>query len=171
MKWKQNPLKDPIPNSNNAKLMIVHRLLLSVDLSKPSFVSLPKAWFIYLLIGVGGILFIISCCGFVGTASRNPFELGSAAFIFFTHNNWENKVILKDASGRFNSVYDFMHVHWSVLRWIGISVSVLQVIAMVLALYLRTVFKREWHNKGHSDGGDEHIVPLPRVRPSNNNNN
>ncbi|RYQ94792.1 hypothetical protein HN51_045471 [Arachis hypogaea] len=178
LKWKQNPLKDPIPNSNNAKLMIVHRLLLSVELSKPSFDLLPKAWFIYLLIVIGGILLIISCSGFVGIASRTPscllfyceflallviVELGSAVFIFFAHN-WE-KVIPKDTSGRFISVYGFMNVHWSVLRWIGLGVFVLQVIAMLLALYLRSVFKKDHDN----NDDNERIVHLSRVRPSNNN--
>ncbi|XP_057730740.1 tobamovirus multiplication protein 2A-like [Arachis stenosperma] len=165
LKWKQNPLKDPIPNSNNAKLMIVHRLLLSVELSKPSFDLLPKAWFIYLLIGIGGILLIISCSGFycVFLALLVIVELWSAAFIFFTHN-WE-KVIPKDTSGRFISVYGFMNVHWSVLRWIGLGVFVLQVIAMLLALYLRSVFKRD----DNDNDDNERIVHLPRVRPSNNN--
>ncbi|KAK4801395.1 hypothetical protein SAY86_021882 [Trapa natans] len=46
-------------------------LLMTVPLSSSIFDNLPKAWFIYLFIGVGVVLFVISCCGCIGTVTRN----------------------------------------------------------------------------------------------------
>uniref|UniRef100_A0A2P2KH72 Uncharacterized protein MANES_17G019600 n=1 Tax=Rhizophora mucronata TaxID=61149 RepID=A0A2P2KH72_RHIMU len=73
-------------------------MLMAVSLSERIFDKLPAAWFIYLFIGVGVILFVISCVGCIGTVTRNGcclrfysvliillilVELGCAAFIFF----------------------------------------------------------------------------------------
>ncbi|MBA0718580.1 hypothetical protein Golax_006322 [Gossypium laxum] len=46
-------------------------MLMAVSLSSSIFDNLPKAWFLYLFIGVGVVLFIISCFGCIGTATRN----------------------------------------------------------------------------------------------------
>ncbi|XP_061356884.1 tobamovirus multiplication protein 2A-like [Gastrolobium bilobum] len=174
-KWKQSLSKEI--RESNTKQMIAHRLLLAIDSLKHSSDSLPKPWFIYLLIGIGAFLFIISCIGYVGTASRSPcgllsiflycvflvvlviVELGTSAFIFFEHN-WK-KVIPKDRSGTLQRVYHFLHVNWKIIRWVALGVFILQVIAMVLAVYLRSVFKRARYDNSDDD---EHIVYLPRAR-------
>ncbi|KAK7283851.1 hypothetical protein RIF29_13599 [Crotalaria pallida] len=168
-KWKQNPSKEI--HVSNVKFMVPHRLLLAIELSKSSF---PKAWFIYLLVGLGAILFVISCFGYVGTASRSHccllfysvllaalviVEIGVAAFIFFDHS-WKED-IPSDRSGTFQSFHHFLYANWEVMRWIALGVFVLQVIAVILALYLQSVFNRALYDTSDED---ERVVYLPRTR-------
>ncbi|KAG4390870.1 hypothetical protein GLYMA_05G070266v4 [Glycine max] len=73
-------------------------MLVAVSLSNSFLDDLPKAWFIYLFIGIGAVLFVISCFGCIAALTRNGcclsfysvlvlllilVELGCAAFIFF----------------------------------------------------------------------------------------
>ncbi|CAA2996981.1 tobamovirus multiplication 2A [Olea europaea subsp. europaea] len=96
-------------------------LLMAVYLADSIFDKLPKAWFIYSFIGIGVILFIISCCGCIGTAARNGccltcyavllillilIELGLAAFMFFD-KNWR-AVILTTSVIFIPSVWKFL---------------------------------------------------------------
>ncbi|THU56778.1 hypothetical protein C4D60_Mb11t20790 [Musa balbisiana] len=76
--------------------------------------------FIYLFIGVGVTLFVISCFGCIAAVTRNGcclsfysflvtllirVELGAAAFILFDHS-WKD-YIPADVTGNFDMIYDF----------------------------------------------------------------
>ncbi|KAF1873571.1 hypothetical protein Lal_00027609 [Lupinus albus] len=46
-------------------------MLMAVSLSDSIVDKLPKAWFIYLFIGIGVVLFVISCFGCIGAVTRS----------------------------------------------------------------------------------------------------
>ncbi|PON43388.1 Tetraspanin/Peripherin [Trema orientale] len=121
-------------------LIQLGRPLLAVSLSANIFDNLPKAWFIYLFIGIGAILFIISCFGCVGAVTRNGcclscysvlvillilVELGCAAFIFFD-KSWEEE-IPTDKTGDFDKIYAFLKENWKIARWVALGAVVLEV--------------------------------------------
>ncbi|XP_050899494.1 tobamovirus multiplication protein 2A [Lathyrus oleraceus] len=114
-----------------------------------------KSLIIYVTIGVGAIFIIVSCLGSIGTATRSPCclitycvflvpliisELGIALLIFFDHS-WK-KVIIDGINEDYFTVYKFVNHHWNVIKWIALGVFILQVIALVLAIYLQCVFNR-----------------------------
>ncbi|KAI4323362.1 hypothetical protein L6164_022975 [Bauhinia variegata] len=140
VKWKQDPSKKL--STDNAKYMVAHRLLFAIESSKSFSDSLPRAWNCI----KEPLLFILFFL----------LEFGLAAFILFKPN-W-TEVISRDKSGNFHSVYHFMNFHWKVIRWVALAILILQVIAMILALYLRSVIKGAYY-----DGDDEPIAYLPHV--------
>ncbi|KAF3608576.1 hypothetical protein DY000_02046964 [Brassica cretica] len=115
-------------------------MLMAVALSSNVFDNLPKAWFIYLFIGIGVVLFVTSCCGCVGTCSRSICclscyslllillilaELGAAAFIFFD-NSWRDQ-IPSDKTGNFDTIYHFLKENWNIVRWVALGAVVFEV--------------------------------------------
>ncbi|KAA8522093.1 hypothetical protein F0562_012593 [Nyssa sinensis] len=105
-------------------------MLLAVSLSSSIFDHLPKAWFIYLFIGIGVVLFVISCFGCIGAVTRNGcclicysvlvillilVELGCAAFIFFD-KSWKDE-IPTDKTGDFHMIYEFLEENWKIVKW------------------------------------------------------
>ncbi|KAK7405455.1 hypothetical protein VNO78_06763 [Psophocarpus tetragonolobus] len=139
--WKQNPSKE----SNTNYYFIAHRMLQAIHPTTYfSFDLLPKAWYY--------CVFLVALV---------TVELGIGAFMFFEHN-WK-EVMPKDRSGCFYRVYHFVNVNWEVARWVALGVLILQVIAMILALYLVTLFNHAtWHRK--SD--DEVYLPKVRITPN-----
>lgn len=152
--YKQGSSDSPIaPVSAEETLIQLGRpLLLSVPLSNNILDKLPKAWFIYLFIGVGGILFVISCCGCIGASARNGcclttyavfivmlilVELGCAAFIFFDHD-WDDE-LPTDKTGNFDMIYDFLKHHWSIAKWVLLGIVVLEALLFLLAVIVRAV--------------------------------
>ncbi|EYU17843.1 hypothetical protein MIMGU_mgv1a0124672mg, partial [Erythranthe guttata] len=120
-------------------------MLLAVSLADNIFDKLPKAWFIYLFIGLGGIVLFIACCGCIGTATRNGCcltcysllvillilaELGFAAFIFFD-DDW------KDVNWKFSMIYDFLDDHWKIVKWVALGAVILEALIFLLALIVR----------------------------------
>ncbi|CAI9756424.1 unnamed protein product [Fraxinus pennsylvanica] len=61
----------PIAPPGGELVQLGRPMLMAVSLADSIFDKLPKAWFIYSFIGIGVILFVISCCGCIGTAARN----------------------------------------------------------------------------------------------------
>ncbi|CAK9167646.1 unnamed protein product [Ilex paraguariensis] len=61
----------PAPSSEGF-VQLGRPMLMVLSLSSSSiFDNLPKAWFIYLFIGLGVMLFVVSCFGCIGTAMKN----------------------------------------------------------------------------------------------------
>ncbi|MQL86854.1 hypothetical protein Taro_019389 [Colocasia esculenta] len=112
-------------------------MLMLVTLSESILDKLPRAWFIYLFIGVGAILFFISCVGCIGATTRNGCclsfysfllillilaQLGCAAFIFFDHD-WKD-LIPADKTGDFDMVYDFLKENWKIIKWVALGIVI-----------------------------------------------
>ncbi|XP_020094500.1 tobamovirus multiplication protein 2A-like [Ananas comosus] len=134
--------------------------------------KLPKAWFIYLFIGVGAIIFIISFFGCTGAVTRNGcclscysflvillilVELGAAAFIYFDHS-WKD-LIPDDKTGNFNRIYGFLKDNWKIAKWVALGAVILEALAFLLALVVRAVNKPTDY-----DSDDEYLVPRSSVR-------
>ncbi|XP_059644001.1 tobamovirus multiplication protein 2A [Cornus florida] len=125
-------------------------MMIAVSMSSSIFDNLPKAWFIYLFIGIGVVLFVISCFGCIGAATRNGCcltcysilvillilaELGCAAFIFFD-KSWIDE-IPTDKTGVFTMIYDFLEEHWNIVKWVALGVVILEALVFLLALVVR----------------------------------
>lgn len=145
-------------------------MLFVMPLSTSILDKLPKAWFIYLFIAVGVILFVISCFGCIGTATRNGccltcysvlmillilVELGCAAFIFFDHS-WK-EVIPVDKTGDFDTIYGFLKSNWKIAKWVALGAVILEALAFLLALIVRA------SNTPEYDSDDEYIAPNSNI--------
>ncbi|XP_020201804.1 tobamovirus multiplication protein 2A-like [Cajanus cajan] len=177
LRFKQSSSME-ILDQSNTKSFIAHRMLLAIHHPSQQFYDqlLPKTWFVFLLIAIGAILFIISCCGIIGTTLRSrccllsyciflvalvAVELATAAFIFFNKHDWK-EIMPEDRSGNFHRVYQFLNVNWKIIKWVALGVLITQVIGIVLAVYLRRVLNRpKWHAKRDDD---KNVQYLPRVR-------
>ncbi|XP_076912088.1 tobamovirus multiplication protein 2A-like [Bidens hawaiensis] len=149
--YKQETDRVHTVQSNEGLIELGRPLLLAVALPTSSFYDkLPTAWFIYLFIGVGAILFIISCCGCIGAATRNGccltcysllvillilIEVGFAAFIFFD-KSWKSDIPV-DKTGDFDNIYHFLRKHWNISKWVALGVIILQALIFLLALMVR----------------------------------
>ncbi|XP_078442434.1 tobamovirus multiplication 2A [Wolffia australiana] len=155
------------PLSSNADIIALGRpMLLVISLSESIADNLPKAWFIFLFIGIGAVLFFISCVGCVGATARNGcclsfysllliflilVELGGAALMFFYHD-WRD-LIPEDKTGNFIMIYDFLKEHWKIVRWVALGIVILETLVFILGLAVRSA-----NLPADYDSDDEYIV-------------
>jgi hypothetical protein len=140
-------------------------MLMAVTISSSLFDKLPKAWFIYLFIGVGVILFLVSCFGCIGASTRNgcclscysvllilliAIEVGCAAFIFFD-KSWKDD-IPTDRTGNFDMIYGFLDDNWEIVRWVALGIVILEALVFLLALIVRAA-----NRPVNYDSDDEYI--------------
>ncbi|CAH1453696.1 unnamed protein product [Lactuca virosa] len=159
--------KDDWGPQHDELIQLGRPMLMAITLSSNNiFDNLPTLWFIYLFVGVGAILFVISCFGCIGAATRSGccltcysvlvillimVEVGCAAFIFFD-KSWRSK-IPDDKTGDFNMMYGFIEKNWNICRWVALGAVVLQVLVFLLALMVRAANSPEDY-----DSDDEYIA-------------
>ncbi|KAL8053492.1 hypothetical protein ABFX02_05G075900 [Erythranthe guttata] len=158
-----------LPPSTDDFVQLGRPMLLAVSLANNIFDKLPKAWFIYLFIGLGGIVLFIAFCGCIGTATRNGCcltcysvlvillilaELGFAAFIFFDES-WKDE-IPTDKTGNFSMIYDFLDDHWKIIKWVALGAVILEALIFLLALIVRAA------NTPADYDSDEEYIGRPR---------
>jgi hypothetical protein len=162
----------PTPSSGDM-IQLGRPMLMAVSLSSSFLDDLPKAWFIYLFIGVGAVLFVISCFGCIGAATRNGccltcyavlvvllilVELACAAFIFFD-KSWKDE-IPTDKSGDFDMIYEFLEDNWEIIKWVALGVVILEAVLFLLALIIRAA-----NRPAQYDSDDEYIGgPSQQIR-------
>ncbi|KAK3016768.1 hypothetical protein RJ639_006441 [Escallonia herrerae] len=159
--------------SSDELVQLGRPIMMAVSLSSSILDSLPKAWFIYLFAGIGVILFVVSCFGCIGTATRNGcclscysvlvillilVELGFAAFIFFD-KSWKDE-IPTDKTGDFEMIYDFLEEHWKIVKWVALGAVILEALVFLLALLVRAA-----NRPAEYDSDDEYIGgPRQQIR-------
>ncbi|KAM3263866.1 Tobamovirus multiplication protein 2A [Capsicum annuum] len=148
-------------------------MLMAVSLADNIFDKLPKPWFIFLFIGVGAVLVIVSCCGCIGAATRNGcclscysvlifllilVELGAAGFMFFD-KSWREE-IPTDKTGNFDTIYGFLDEHWKIVKWVALGAVILEALIFLLALIVRAA-----NRPADYDSDDEYIGgPRQQIR-------
>ncbi|KAL2548090.1 Tobamovirus multiplication protein 2A [Forsythia ovata] len=140
-----------IVHSNGELLQLGRPMLMAASLDNISD-KLPNAWFIYLFIGIGVVLVVISCFGCIGATLQNGccltcysifvillilVELGCAAFIFFD-KSWKEE-IPTDKTGTFDMIYKVLEKHWKVIKWVALGAVILEALVFLLALVVRAV--------------------------------
>ncbi|XP_010538377.1 PREDICTED: tobamovirus multiplication protein 2A-like [Tarenaya hassleriana] len=158
--------------SGDGYISLGRPMLMAVSLSNDIFDKLPKPWFIYLFIGIGVILFVVSCCGCLGVCTRNVcclscysalvillvvVELGCAAFIFFD-KSWKEE-IPADKTGNFDMIYMFLQDNWKIVKWVALGAVVLEALLFLLALMVRAA-----NAPPDYDSDDDIIVPRQQIR-------
>lgn len=172
--YKQAAPDSPVPQASpdESLVQLGRPLLMAVSLSNNIFDHLPKAWFIYLFIGVGVVLFVISCFGCIGAGTRSGCclttyalfiillilaELGCAGFIFFD-KNWLDE-LPTDKTGNFDMIYDFLKDHWIIAKWVLLGIVVLEAL-----LFLLTVIVKAINRPADYDSDDEFIIPRQSIK-------
>ncbi|XP_027361498.1 tobamovirus multiplication protein 2A-like [Abrus precatorius] len=165
------PANSPV-SDDYALIQLGRPMILAVSLSNSFFDKLPNAWFIYLFIGVGAVLFVISCFGCIGATTRNGcclscysilvvllilVELGCAAFMFFD-KNWTDE-IPTDKTGDFDMIYGFLRENWNIVKWVALGTVIFEALLFLLALIVRASNK-----PADYDSDDEFINPRQQVR-------
>ncbi|GAU38192.1 hypothetical protein TSUD_226130 [Trifolium subterraneum] len=134
------------PVSDDSALIQLGRpMLMAVSLSDSIFDKLPKAWFIYLFIGVGAVLFVVSCFGCIGAATRNGCCLVCE--------------IPTDKTGDFDMIYGFLRENWNIVRWVALGIVIFEALLFLLALIVRAV-----NRPTDYDSDDELINPRQQAR-------
>ncbi|KAL2322936.1 hypothetical protein Fmac_027315 [Flemingia macrophylla] len=164
-------------NGGQTLLQLGRPMLVAVSLSNSFLDDLPKAWFIYLFIGIGVVLFVISCFGCIGAVSRNGIvisffnstkysalvlllilvELGCAAFIFFD-KSWKEE-IPTDKTGDFDMIYGFLRENWNIVKWVALGIVIFEGLLFVLALIVRAA-----NRPAEYDSDEEYINPRQQSR-------
>ncbi|PPD78586.1 hypothetical protein GOBAR_DD24504 [Gossypium barbadense] len=121
-------------------------MLMAVSLLSSIFDNLPKAWFIYLFIGVGNIVFTVG--GLV--------DLGGAGMCCF---HILRQKLERNKTGYFDMIYQFLEENWSIVKWVALGIVVLEAIIFLLALMVRAA-----NVPADYDSDDEFIAPRQQIR-------
>ncbi|XP_057422156.1 tobamovirus multiplication protein 2A [Lotus japonicus] len=171
-KASDNTLSVSTVSDDQTLVQLGRPMLMAVSLSNSFFDDLPKAWFIYLFIGIGVVLFVISCFGCIGAMTRSGCclscfavlvvllilaELGCAAFIFFD-KSWK-KEIPTDKTGNFDMIYEFLRENWNIVRWVALGIVIFEALLFVLALIVRAA-----NRPADYDSDEEFINPRQQAR-------
>ncbi|CAN1746410.1 Tobamovirus multiplication protein 2A [Linum perenne] len=171
-KHATDDLPMPPSNDHDSLIQLGRPMLMAVSLTESIFDKLPKPWFIYLFVGVGVILFVVSFFGCIGAMTRNGCclscysvlifllilaELGCAAFIFFD-KSWQEELPV-DKTGNFDMIYGFLKENWEIIKWVALGLVVFEALIFLLALVVRAA-----NRPVEYDSDDELIAPRQQIR-------
>ncbi|KAJ8749510.1 hypothetical protein K2173_025705 [Erythroxylum novogranatense] len=152
---------------------MVHGLDYGLALDVNSF-KLPAPWFIYSFMGVGIILCCVTLIGCIAAEAIHGcclcfysilkillllLEAALVAFIAIDRR-WE-KDLPFDPTGELQSLRSFIEENVDVCKWVGITVVVIQALALLLALVLRAMVSTR---KGDFDYEDDYESLGGRIR-------
>ncbi|XP_021660111.1 tetraspanin-18 isoform X1 [Hevea brasiliensis] len=126
--------------------------------------KLPAPWFIYSFMGVGIILCTITLIGCIAAESVNGcclcfytilktvlilLEAALVAFIAIDHH-WQ-KDLPFDPTGELQSLRSFVEENVDICKWVGITVIVIQALALLLAIILRALLSTRTTDSEYED--------------------
>ncbi|KAJ0054256.1 hypothetical protein Pint_01620 [Pistacia integerrima] len=127
-------------------------------------IKLPAPWFIYSFMGVGILLCCITligciaaeaisgCCLCFYAVLKTMFILLEAALVAFIaiDHHWE-KDLPSDPTGELDSIRSFIEDNIGICKWIGITVVIIQALALLLAMVLRAMVSTQRTNFDEED--------------------
>ncbi|KHG04274.1 hypothetical protein F383_07750 [Gossypium arboreum] len=120
-----------------------------------SSVKLPAPWFIYSFMGVG----IVLCC-------ISLIEASLVAFIAIDRR-WE-KDIPFDPTGELDSLRSFIEDNIDICKWVGLSVVIIQVLALLVAVILRAMVSVRRRDIDDEDDYERGRTREPLLHPQSN---
>uniref|UniRef100_A0A0D6QXF1 Tetraspanin n=1 Tax=Araucaria cunninghamii TaxID=56994 RepID=A0A0D6QXF1_ARACU len=123
-----------------------------LDLSGLKLPKLPAPWFIYIFLGIGIIVCVVTCIGHIAAEITNGCCLCCYSFlviflllleaalvgdIFFNHH-WE-KDIPDDPTGQFENIKKFIKNNVDICKWAGLAIVIIQAFSLLLAMILRAM--------------------------------
>ncbi|KAB2071149.1 hypothetical protein ERO13_A08G192700v2 [Gossypium hirsutum] len=146
-----------------------------------SSVKLPAPWFIYSFMGVGIVLCCISLIGCIAAESINGcclcfytvikivlilIEASLVAFIAIDRR-WE-KDIPFDPTGELDSLRSFIEDNIDICKWVGLSVVIIQVLALLVAVILRAMVSVRRRDIDDEDDYERGRTREPLLHPQSN---
>lgn len=146
-----------------------------------SSVKLPAPWFIYSFLGVGIVLCCISLIGCIAAESINGcclcfytlikivlilIEASLVAFIAIDRH-WE-KDIPFDPTGELDSLRSFIEDNIDICKWVGLSVVIIQVLALLVAVILRAMVSVRRRGIDDEDDYERGRTTEPLLNPQSN---
>ncbi|CAN1173748.1 Tobamovirus multiplication protein 2A [Linum perenne] len=144
-KHATDDLPMPPSNDHDSLIQLGRPMLMAVSLTESIFDKLPKPWFIYLFVGVGVILFVVSFFGCIGAMTRNGCCLSCELPV--------------DKTGNFDMIYGFLNENWEIIKWVALGIVVFEALIFLLALVVRAA-----NRPVEYDSDDELIAPRQQIR-------
>ncbi|KAK2637114.1 hypothetical protein Ddye_031906 [Dipteronia dyeriana] len=142
-KWKHyaSTKVKPHPHKPNDQSPPPARILLAFAASKWLFEEFPTPWFVYFTMAIGATLYSMLLVAFILA------KVGIAAVVLCGHDSLKD--LPRDKTGALHCIYKFLNQNWKIVRWVALAILTLEVIALLLALYLRFVYQRlnDWDNR------------------------
>ncbi|KAH9326493.1 hypothetical protein KI387_006671 [Taxus chinensis] len=131
--------------------------------------KLPAPWFIYIFLGIGIIVCLVTFIGHIAAEITNGcclcfysvlviflllLEAALVGDIFLNHH-WE-KDIPDDPTGEFENITKFIRDNLDVCKWVGLAVVIIQAFSLLLAMLLRALVSTRQINY---DSDEDYMVP------------
>ncbi|KAF8391366.1 hypothetical protein HHK36_023670 [Tetracentron sinense] len=124
----------------------------NMDMSSFGDSNPPFPWFIYVFLGLGITLCVITCTGHIAAETANGHCLSCyMVFVFllllleaavtadvFLNRDWEED-FPEDPAGRFDEFKDFVKSNFEICKWIGLLIVSTQGLSILLAMVLRAL--------------------------------
>ncbi|XP_010540868.1 PREDICTED: tetraspanin-19 [Tarenaya hassleriana] len=112
----------------------------------------PVPWFIYVFLGLGASLCVITCAGHIAAETVNGCCLylymgfiflllmleGGVVADIFLNREWKED-FPEDPSGAFHQLTEFIESNFEICKWIGLSVVCVQGLTVLLAMLLKAL--------------------------------
>eukprot|EP00897_Mesotaenium_endlicherianum_P002830 jgi/Mesen1/2575/ME000162S01700 len=129
----------------------------SEDLQSGNKIALSGPWFLYFLLGVGGVIVLIALMGAIGAEYQFGLAVlllveGTIAAAIFFDKNW-SKDLPEDPTGEMQQLKKFVRDNFQICLWGGVAILGVQVVALLLAMILRAMHASA---QAHADDDDDH---------------
>lgn len=140
------------------------------DVVQFNFNSLPSPWFIYLFLGIGILVCLVTCVGYIAAEAVNGcclcsytmlmstiivVEAALVGFIAFS-KHWDEDLPF-DPTGEFDRLRSFIKDNIDVCKWVGLAVITIQGLSLLLSMILRAMVSSRRENYD-SDDDDYSVV-------------